>query len=74
MGVKVPLTKGKRRLRVSENKGPRRKFELERKEVTGGWRRLYSEELHNLLASPNIIRVMKSISMKLVGYVQTWMR
>jgi hypothetical protein len=24
--------------------------------VTGGWRSLYSEELHNLYASPNIIR------------------
>jgi hypothetical protein len=24
-------------------------------EVAGGWRRLHSEELHNLYASPNII-------------------
>jgi hypothetical protein len=27
--------------------------------VTGGWRRLHNEELHNLCSSPNIIRVMK---------------
>jgi hypothetical protein len=34
-----------------------------REEVAGGWRRLYNEELHNLHASPNIIRVIKSGAM-----------
>jgi hypothetical protein len=29
-------------------------------EVVGDWRRLNIEELHNLYASPNIIRVIKS--------------
>jgi hypothetical protein len=29
-------------------------------EVVGGWRRLQNEELHNLYASPNVNRVIKS--------------
>jgi hypothetical protein len=28
-------------------------------EVTGGWRRLNNEELHNLYASPNVLREVK---------------
>jgi hypothetical protein len=32
-------------------------FGLKRDEVTGGWRKLHSEELHNLYSSPGIIRV-----------------
>jgi hypothetical protein len=35
-------------------------------EVAGGWKRLRNEELHNLYASPNIIRVIKSRRMKWV--------
>jgi hypothetical protein len=29
-----------------------------RDEVTGGWRKLHNEELHNLYSSPSIIREM----------------
>jgi hypothetical protein len=29
-------------------------------EVTGGWRKLHNEELHNLYSSPSIIRMIKS--------------
>jgi hypothetical protein len=35
----------------------------------GGWRRLHSEELHNLYASPIIIRVIRSRRMRQVGHV-----
>jgi hypothetical protein len=34
-------------------------FVPEREEKVGGWRRLHNEELHNLYASTNIIRVIK---------------
>jgi len=37
--------------------------------VTGAWRSLHNEELHNLYASPNIIRVNKSRRMSEVGHV-----
>jgi hypothetical protein len=35
-------------------------FGPKRDEVTGGWRKLHNEELHNLYSSPSIIRVIKS--------------
>jgi hypothetical protein len=41
-----------------------RTFGRKREEVAGGWRKLYNEELHNLYASPNIIRVIKSRRMR----------
>jgi hypothetical protein len=48
------------RLRVFENRVLRRIFGPKRDEVTGEWRRLHNEELHDLYSSPNIIRVIKS--------------
>jgi hypothetical protein len=36
-----------------------------RDEVTGDWRKLHNEELHNLYSSPNIIRmIMQSCAMQ----------
>jgi hypothetical protein len=49
---------------VYENRVLRRIFEPKRVEFAGGWRRLHNEELHNLYASPNISRVIKSRRMR----------
>jgi hypothetical protein len=43
------------RLRVFENRVLRRIFGPKRDEETGDWRKLHSEEPHNLYASANII-------------------
>jgi hypothetical protein len=55
---------------VFENRVLRRTFGQKRYEIIGGWRKLYNEELHNLYASPNIFRLIKSRSMRLVGHVE----
>jgi hypothetical protein len=47
------------RLRVFENRVLRKVFGPKRDEVTGGWRKLHNEELHNLYSSPDIIRMLK---------------
>ena len=44
-------------------------FGPKRDEVTGEWRKLHNEELNDLYCSPNILRVIKSRGMKLVGHV-----
>jgi hypothetical protein len=48
------------RLRVIENRVLRRVLGPKRDEVTGEWRKLHNEELHELYSSPNIVRVIKS--------------
>jgi hypothetical protein len=40
-----------------------------RDEVTGGWRKLHNEELHNLYSSPSIIRMIKSGKIRWTGHV-----
>jgi hypothetical protein len=45
---------------VFENRVLRRIFGPKRDEVTGEWRKLHNEELHNLYSSPDIIRKIKS--------------
>jgi hypothetical protein len=57
------------RLRTLEKKVLRRIFGPKRYEVTGDWRRLYSEELHNLYSSPSIIRMMKSRRMRWARHI-----
>jgi hypothetical protein len=65
MGVKLGLTlKEDHRLRVFENRVLRRIFGPKRDEVAAEWRKLHSEELHNLNSSPDIIRKIKSRRMR----------
>jgi hypothetical protein len=47
----------------------RRIFGPKRDGVTGGWRKLHNEELHNLYSSPSIIRIIKSRRMRWAGHV-----
>jgi hypothetical protein len=54
---------------VFENRVSRRIFGAKRDEVTGGWRKLHNEELHNLYSSPSIIRMIKSRRMRWAGHV-----
>jgi hypothetical protein len=55
------------RLRVFEKRVLRRIFGPKRHEVTGDWRKLHNEELHNLYSSPN--RMIKSRRMRWTGHV-----
>jgi hypothetical protein len=54
---------------VFENKVLRRIFGPKRYRVTGEWRNLHNEELHNLYSSPTIIRIIKSRRMRWTGHV-----
>jgi hypothetical protein len=47
----------------------RRVLRPKKGEVTGGWKKLHNEELHNLYSSPNIIRMIKSRRMRWTGHV-----
>jgi hypothetical protein len=57
------------RLRVFENRVLRRIFGPKRDEVTGEWRKLHNEELHDLYSSASIIRIIKLRWMRWVEHV-----
>jgi hypothetical protein len=71
MGVKLGLyiKEYTCRLRVPEHRALKRIFRPNRDEVTGGWRKLHNEELHNLYPSPSIIRMIMSRRIRLVCHV-----
>jgi hypothetical protein len=54
---------------VFESRVLRRTVEPKREEVAGNWRRLHNEELHNLYASQNIIRMINSRRLRQAGHV-----
>jgi hypothetical protein len=54
---------------VFENRLLRRIFGPKRDGVTGGWRKLHNEELHNLYSSPSIIRIIKTRRIRWAGHV-----
>jgi hypothetical protein len=56
-------------LRIFEIKVLWRIFGPKRDGVTGGWRQLHNEELHNLYSSPSIIRIIKSRKMRWAEHV-----
>jgi hypothetical protein len=54
---------------VFEKRALRRIFGPKIDEVTGGWRKLHNEELHNFYCPPSIIRMIKSRRVRWAGNV-----
>ena len=61
--------KEEHRLTGSENRVLKKIFRPTREEVTGEWRRLYNVELLDLYSSPDVIRMIKSRRMRMVGHL-----
>jgi hypothetical protein len=47
-------------------------LDLRGDEVTGEWRIVHKEELHDLYSLPSIIRIIKSRRMRWAGHVAQW--
>jgi hypothetical protein len=63
----MSLTREEHRFRTFENRVLRKILGPKREEVAGGWRSLHNEELHNLYASPNIIRGSRTLYVQIKG-------
>jgi hypothetical protein len=57
------------RLGVFESNALRSIFGPKRDEVTGEWRKLHNEELHDLYSLPSIIRIIKARRMRWARHV-----
>jgi hypothetical protein len=65
-----PLTvREEHKLSVLEKRGLRRILGPKMDGVTGGWRKLHNDEMHNLNSSPSINRIIKSRRMRWAGHV-----
>jgi hypothetical protein len=54
---------------VFENRVLKRIFGPKSDKVTGEWRTLHNEQLHDLYSSPSIIRIVQSRRMRWAGHV-----
>jgi hypothetical protein len=59
--------KGEYGLMAFENWVVRRIFGPKRDEVTGRWRKLHNEEVHDVYSSPSTIRIIRSRKMRWTG-------
>jgi hypothetical protein len=66
----VQARKEEHRLRVFENGVLRVIFGSEGDEMAGGLRKLHNEELHDLYSLSDMIRMIKSVRMRLAGHVE----
>jgi hypothetical protein len=54
---------------VFENRVLRRIYGPKRDEVTGEWKKLHDEELHDLYSSPSITTIIKTRRVRWAGHV-----
>jgi len=69
MGVKLGLSHQRKDVRVFENRVLRKTFGPKTDEVTENWRKLHTEELHDVYSLPNIIRVIESSTKTRIRHV-----
>jgi hypothetical protein len=70
-GCKLGVSNFKKRkwTGVFENRVRRGTSGSKRDKLTGGWRKLHNERIHNLYSSPNDIKIMKAWRTRWAGHV-----